>query len=205
MKSILIFLTAIIIPTAGFCQLWGQEGKQTGNDKIRFGIKAGIAIANLKIEYGPAVTAGDPTFKAGALAGVFLQMPVGKTFSFQPELLLIGKGMKEKSQNYSYRTDLTYLELPLNLLYKQSSAKGSFFIGGGPAPAFYIGENVFYSGYNGFKKFDVGVNVLVGYELPIGFSINLHYTHGLLNISHDRTNVPVTKNRCAGLSVGYLF
>jgi Outer membrane protein beta-barrel domain len=205
MKSILIILIAIIVPMAGFCQLWGREGKQTGNDKIRFGIKAGVAIANLKIDYDPAVTAGDPKFKGGALAGIFLQTPIGKTASFQPELLVIGKGMKENSQNYSYRTDLTYLELPLNLLYKRPSAKGSFFIGGGPAPSFYIGENVFYSGYQGFKKFDVGINILTGYELPIGFSINLHYTHGLLNISQDRTSTPVIKNRCAGLSVGYTF
>ena len=205
MKRILIFLTAIIVPIAGFCQLWGREGKQTGTDKIRFGIKAGVAIASLKIEYDPAVTAGDHKSKGGALAGIFLQMLLGKTASFQPELLVIGKGTKENSQNYFYRTDLTYLELPLNLLYKKSTAKGSFFIGGGPAPSFYIGESVFYSGYQGFKKFDVGVNILAGYELPIGFSINLHYTHGLLNITYDRTNVPVIKNRCAGISVGYIF
>jgi len=204
MKRILIFLIAAIVPTAGSCQLWGNEGKHTGNDKIRFGIKAGVAIANLKIEYGPAVFATGHKSKGGALAGIFLQMAAGKHANFQPELLLINKGMKEKGGS-SFRTALTYLELPLNLLYKKTTAKGSFFIGGGPAPSFYIGESVFYSGYEGFKKFDVGINFLAGYELPIGFSINLHYTHGLLNITYDRTNFPVIKNRCAGVSVGYLF
>jgi Outer membrane protein beta-barrel domain len=204
MKSILVFLIAAIVPMAGFCQLWGREGNPTENDKIRFGIKAGIAIANLKLEYGPAVLSNGHKSKMGVLSGIFLEMAAGKNASFQPELLLINKGMKEKGGN-SFRTDLTYLELPLNLLYKKSTAKGSFFIGGGPAPSFYIGESVFYSGYQGFKKFDVGINILAGYELPIGFSINLHYTHGLLNITYDRSNFPVIKNRCAGLSVGYIF
>jgi hypothetical protein len=203
MKRLFIFLIAIIVPMAGFCQLWGREAKQTGNDKIRFGIKAGISLANQKIEFDPPVTSDESQIKLGFLAGIFMQTPLGKTVSFQPELLLIGKGVK--SQYYSSRTSLTYLELPLNLLYKRSSAKGSFFIGGGPAPSIYVGESVFYSGYQGFKKFDFGLNILVGYELPIGFSINLHYTHGLINITYDKTNVPVVKNRCIGLSVGYTF
>lgn len=184
-----------------------MEGKETSNRKIRFGIKAGVSIANVKIEYNPGTTPGNgkPTSKLGALAGVFARMDLGKNACFQPELLMVGKGMKENNQNYSYRTDLTYLELPLNILYTPATSKGSFFIGGGLAPAYYIGKNVFYSGYTGFKKFDFGINILTGYESPMGFSINLHYTYGLLNISGNRTDIPVAKNRCFGLSVGYTF
>jgi hypothetical protein len=207
MKKTLIFLGAMIISTSAFCQPAKSEASETSTNKIRFGIKAGVAIANAKVKYNTITMPGNskPTSKLGAIAGVFARMALSKTACFQPELLMIGKGMKEKNQYYPYRTDLTYLELPLNLLYKPSAPKGSFFIGGGPAPAYYIGDNVFYSGNNRFKKFDVGINILTGYELPVGFSINLHYTYGLLNISRNKTDIPVTKNRCFGLSLGYIF
>lgn len=207
MKRILIFFTIIIAHPSVFSQLSDRQDKEASNDKIKFGIKAGVAIANAKVEYNSTTTPGNgkPTSKLGAIAGVFARLAFGNKACFQPELLMVGKGMKENNQSYSYRNDLTYLELPLNILYKTSGSKGSFFIGGGPAPAFYIGENVFSSGYQSVKKFDVGINFLAGYELPIGFSINMHYTHGLTNISSDKTFIPVIKNRCLGLTIGYVF
>lgn len=206
MKKILIFFAIIIVHSSVFGQLSDRQDKETSNDKIKFGIKGGVAIANTKIEYNTTTMPGNnkPTSKLGALGGVFVRMALGNNACFQPELLMVGKGMKERNQYYSYRTDLTYLELPLNILYKPSGSKGSFFIGGGPAPAFYIGENVFYSGLQYFKKFDFGINILTGYELPIGFSINLHDTHELQNISMNKTEVPVTQNRCFGLRSGYI-
>ena len=207
MKKRILFFGTILLSTSTFCQISLLEGKETANNKIRVGIKAGIAVANCKVEYNTGTMPGNskPTSKLGAMGGGYAQILLSKKICFQPELLLVGKGMKENNQYYSYRTDLNYLELPLNLLYKPPAPGGSFFIGGGPAPAVYIGENVFYSGYHYFKKFDFGINILTGYELPIGFSINLHYTHGLLNISQNKTDVPVTRNRCFGLCVGYTF
>lgn len=205
MKKVLIFFGTIIISTLAFCQLSRVEGKETRKSKIRLGIKAGFSVADLKTEYGPAVFAVDQAFKFGGVAGVFFQMPVGEATSFHPELLLVVKGTKQKGASSSAGTRLTYLELPLNLLYKPVNPKGSFFIGGGPAPAYYIGENLFYTGYNEFKKFDVGINILTGYELPIGFSFNLCYTHGIVNISQNRTDFPVIKNQCFGFSFGYTF
>src|SRR5688572_12609566 len=187
MKKGLLFLGYIIISTSVFCQLWSLEGKETNYSKIKFGIKAGITLANCQVKYNPAPDPppGKPMTKFGAVIGVFARMPLGKKTSFQPELLMIGKGMKEKDRYgslYLYRTRITYLELPLNILYKPGTPKGSFFIGGGPAPAFYIGNNAFYFGDEPFKTFDLGINILAGYEIPIGFSMNLHYTHGLSNI-----------------------
>ena len=207
MKKILIFLAIISVHPSVFGQLSDRQNNEANSDKIKFGIKAGVAIANAKVEYNTTTRPdnGKPKSKLGAMAGVFARMAFGNNACFQPELLMVGKSMKENNQGYFYRNDLTYLELPLNILYKPSGSKGSFFIGGGPAPAFYIGENVFYSGYQSVKKFDVGINVLSGYELPIGFSINLNYTHGLLNISENKVDVPVIKNRSFGLTVGYTF
>lgn len=207
MKSMLILLIAIIVPKAFFCQSPNLEGKQTNSNGIKFGIKAGVAIAKSKIEYNATTSPGNGKAKSklGAMGGVFARMYLGHKALFQPELLMVGKGTKENNQYYSYRTDLAYVELPLNILYKPADSKGSFFIGGGPAPAFYIGENVFYSGSQSFKKFDLGINILTGYELSIGFSINLNYTYGILNISRNTNDIPTVKNRSFGLTVGYVF
>ena len=71
---------------------------------------------------------GDPKSKLGVMGGVFARMALGKRACFQPELLMVGKGMKENNQSYSYRTDLTYLELPLNLLYKPTAQKAHFLL-----------------------------------------------------------------------------
>lgn len=206
MKKGLALLAAIAISAHVLCQGGLLKKMENNNGKVKYGIKAGVTLAKSKVELDPGVTPyyDKLVFKAGAMGGVFAQIDAGKNTCFQPELLIVGKGMKEKYETYSYRNDFTYIELPLNFLYKPVTSKGSFFIGGGPSPAYYIGENIFYGGQYYIKKFDLGINLLAGYEVPIGFSINLHYTHGLTNISRS-AEVPVTKNRCIGLSVGYTF
>ena len=209
MKKLFLFYLATAVSIATFSQLSSLEEKETSGKKINFGIKAGIAVATAHKEYDASLYPDPPKAKSitGVTGGVFLQVPINQKVSFQPELQLIGKGLKTKDvyNSFYYPEKTTYLELPLNILFKPVSPKGSFFIGGGPAPAFYIGENVFYSSGSGIKKFDFGINFLTGYEIPIGFSINLHYTHGLKNISGDKSYVPVLKNRCFGITVGYVF
>ncbi len=199
MKRLFLFCLVMVVSITSFAQ-------ETSWKKIKFGIKAGISVATAKKEFNASSYPDPPKAKSiiGAIGGVFLQVPINKKISFQPELQLIGKGMKSKD-NYNYPEITTYVELPLNILYKPVSPKGSFFIGGGPAPAFYFGETIFYSSGYPIKKFDFGINFLIGYELPIGFSINLNYTYGLTNISGDKSNIPVLKNRCFGITVGYVF
>jgi hypothetical protein len=201
MKKQVVFIIAIFFSALSFCQNQAEEVKPE-ND-LRFGIKAGIAMANNLFEN--KFNSSDYTYKVGGMGGVFLRTPLGNTLYFQPELLMVGKGTKQKNQGFDYRIDLTYLELPLNVLYKSSNTKVGFFIGGGPAPSVFIGENLFYFGNQTSKSFDFGINVLTGFELPIGFSINLNYTHGLLNVTADKENIPMIKNRSFGLTVGYLF
>jgi hypothetical protein len=191
------FVLAVLFATTVFCQ---EESGEKEN-KLRFGIKAGMAVANMQSEYRSV-----PTYysdrKLGGMVGILIRTPLGRSLYFQPELLMVGKGYQEQQEFYDARVDLTYIELPLNLLYK---SKGGFFIGGGPAPSFLIGENIFYFGNQNSKEFDFGINVLAGYETPLGFSINLNYTHGLLNLTSDTENVTILRNRSFGITVGYLF
>ena len=38
-------------PALCYCQLWNLFGKETENDKIRIGIKLGLAFSNVQVEY----------------------------------------------------------------------------------------------------------------------------------------------------------
>src|SRR5690606_38732495 len=141
----------------------------------------------------------------GLISGFYLNMDLNKKLRFQPALLLVNKGMNEIHEDFIIRKNLNYVEVQLNLLHQSTSPRSSFFIGGGLAPSYYTGETLFYLGDNELKKIDVGINFLMGYEIPIGFSLNLNYTHGLVNISGDREFMPVFRNRSFGIAVGYTF
>lgn len=198
MKKQFVCLTSILFSIASFCQ-----EQETEFHKVRIGIKQGIAMANTRLE--TIQNPEDHSMKIGGMGGVFLRMSLSSNLHFQPEILMVGKGAKNTNQYYEYGTDLTYLEFPLNLLYKTSTSKTAFFIGGGPAPAFFLGENVFYMGNLNSKSFDLGINLLTGIEMPIGFSVSFNYTHGILNVSPNKEYIPMLKNRSFGLTVGYLF
>jgi hypothetical protein len=197
MKDILIFFIAILT----YASLSGQNNTSNNTSKYKWGLKLGFAIS--KIDFDDKTGAVNPSIntRTGLIAGAFARIKLGDRAGFQPEVRIIGKGWKETGY-YSY--DLTYLEFPLNLLYSPTGNKGTFFIGGGPAPAVYIGESLFYGGYSDMKGFDIGVNVLMGYEIPIGFSLSLHYTYGLANVNAVKNDVSI-KNRSFGLTAGYTF
>jgi hypothetical protein len=207
MKKTLLLFGFLNVISAAFGQVWRLEGKETNNNKTRFGIRLGISVAKTHLRYDPVFypDSDEKGARVGIIGGGLVAIRLNKKVVFQPELLLVGKGVKEIRLGYDYNNRVTYIEMPLYLLFKPEGAKGSFFIGGGPAPSFFIGENIFYSGYNYFNKFDLGLNVLAGYELPLGFSLNLQYTHGLLNVSKNESTLPIVKNRCFGLTAGYLF
>ena len=209
MSKLLILFCLCSLTFLGYGQPHNLEGKETSANTIHIGIKTGIIRANCRVEYASNGTADPsrPLGKFGALGSFFARMALGKEIYFQPELMITGKGMRRKDQysTHTIPTRLTYLELPLQILYKPAADKAGFFIGGGPSPSLYIGNNIFYYGYGSFKKFDFGVNMLAGIEVPSGFSINLNYTHGLVNISRNDVEFSKVMNRSLGLGIGYLF
>lgn len=181
-------------------------GTKSRIENVRLGIRAGFSIGKSQVRYDP-VTFPDAQGKAkgGFIGGLFVAVQVSQNFTIQPELLLVGKGVKQRFQDYDYSNRLSYLDLPINFLYKPRRSTGSFFIGGGPSLAILTGTSVYFANPDSFKQIDVGVNVLMGYEIPIGFSFNLHYNHGFLNVSENKSSIPVVKNRYIGFTVGYLF
>ena len=99
-----------------------------------FGVKAGLNFAS-----ATNTTSAITSFLAGAFANVGLS----KSLWLQPGLYYSGKGYKNY-ENVTYevgrflrdeKCTLSYLQLPLNLVYHRGIKQGSFFVGAGPFAA----------------------------------------------------------------------
>ena len=223
MKTRITFLLAALL-------LFGiSANSQT--DGISFGLRGGLNMQNIsgkdlngdKLELGLV-----PRFHAGFVVGI----PVAPDFYFQPGLLFSTKGAKSDTEflgmAMSAEYNISYIEMPLNFLYRPLVGNGHFFLGFGPYIAYGIGgkakfvvnststeeDLVFTNEYQGldykyFKRLDYGGNIFFGYELSGGLSLQLNAQLGLAKINADNTSLPDAKtefrNTGFGLSLGYNF
>jgi hypothetical protein len=165
----------------------------------------------------------------GYHVGGNVQIPVAPEFYFQPGLLLTTKGAKNSFGSIENKFRLTYLEMPLNFVYKAQVGDGYVMLGFGPYIGYGIGGKAIFeegsvkvetdvrfdkevdssdplaAAY--FKPFDAGGNIFFGYELPQGIFVQLNTQLGMVKInpeyygiSNDKTSI---KNTGFGISVGY--
>jgi len=197
---------------------------QTDNAKMSFAILGGINFQNLN---GKDI-AGDKLENdliLGYHAGVNIQIPIVPQFLFQPGLLFTTKGAKITNGS---SIKLSYVELPLNVVYKALLGKGKLMLGFGPYIGYAIGgkvkpesgsatdiefKNVVETGdptsVPYLKAFDAGGNIFAGYELAGGIFLQLNTQLGMLKINPEDKRISsdesVVKNTGFGLSVGYRF
>ena len=218
----------------------------SANAQSSFGVHANGILANAKSEYkddnGQTVEQEGKN-RFSWKAGVFASVPLSETFSFMPQLNLLSKGAKvdeSGSENilgstYSWNikgeSKLTYLELPLYVVYNSISETGGFFGGVGPVISYGMGGKVdatYTESFGGttettnesakvkfdgkknatdeyahFKGLEVGAGIIAGYRLSNGLFINAHYNLGLSNIEpNDDSKL---KNKYVGFGIGYFF
>ena len=191
-----------------------------------FGIRAGVNLQNIN---GKTYDDKDLNnkIKTGFNVGVNAEIPVAPDFYVQPGVLFTTKGAKDKDDD-DIKVKLSYIEVPINFLYKPSLGGGKLLLGIGPYIAFGIGGKVSDAGGKErdikfdnkitaaqyltdpyVKRMDVGGNLLFGYELSSKLSVQLNAQLGLANInpeiegvSNDNTK---WKNTGFGVSLGYRF
>ena len=105
---------------------------------------------------------------------------------------------------------LNYLELPIHPGYKFNLGKHTkllFEIGpylayglGGKSA---VGRKMFSDYY--FKRFDVGMDAVIGLEFNKHLQLKLSYQHGLRQLQHDKYGNLDYYNRGFNLSIGYKF
>jgi hypothetical protein len=144
--------------------------------------------------------------------GVIADFEVSKKLSFQPQLLFSGRGAKESHGDHSDVYAFNSLELPLNFVYRKDSAKGVF-LGIGPTLGYNLSgkikeegesEDIEFGSKEGqIKRFDVGLNALVGYKFSQRYFVSTNSSLGLSNWSNMSSST--WKNNIIGVSVGYFF
>lgn len=193
-----------------------------------FGIRAGVNLQNLNGKEADGDKLENklvPRFNVGVNA----EIPVATDFYLQPGLLFATKGTKsEGGLSGDDKLTLSYIELPVNFIYKPTLGAGKLLLGFGPYVAYGIGGKV-KSDVGGdidvkfkgdveagddpakayFKPFDAGANLLFGYELSNRLSAQLNAQLGLVNILPDYAGAQDSDARAAntgfGISLGYRF
>ena len=191
-----------------------------------FGIRAGGNLFNIT---GDNAAGNDLGYKikAGFHAGVNAEIPVGTDFYLQPGVLFSQKGA-ELDDNEG-KINLSYVEVPINFIYKPELGTGKMLLGFGPYFGVAVGgsykpegggDDVDFkfksdlttaealSGTPYLKRYDAGGNLLVGYEFANKLSFQLNAQLGLLKINpsvNDEDGETKWKNTGFGLSLGYRF
>ncbi len=204
----------------------------TAQNSTSFAVLGGLNLQNLtgKDELGAKL---DNDLITGFHAGVNAQIPIASEFYFQPGLLFSTKGAKNEDGLFTSTYRLSYIELPLNLVFKTVLGPGYFMLGFGPYLAYGILGKVKNEGSGGsvesdiefkntielsdplsttyFKALDAGGNIFVGYELNNGIFLNFNTQLGMLKINPKDNRNPLSsdeksiKNTGFGLSLGYRF
>jgi len=167
--------------------------QSTDKGKTSFAVLGGVNFQNLngKNDAGNKL---ENDMILGFHAGVNIQIPVAPEFYFQPGLLFSTKGAKNPTITYK----LSYIELPLNFVYKGLLGNGFVMVGFGPYVGYAITKD------ENFKAFDAGGNIFAGYEMAGGIFCQLNTQFGMLNIK-DTSDKSSFKNTGFGLSIGYRF
>lgn len=227
MKTRLFSLIMIILLSAPLA-----IGQSTDRAKMSFAILGGVNFQTLsgKDNNGDKL-ANDMLI--GYHGGVNVQIPVAPEFYFQPGLLFSTKGAKNSYGELTGTYKLSYIELPLNMVYKGLLGSGYILVGFGPYVAYGIGgkgsvqynstsyetDIVFKSVVDAgdpwvpyFKAFDAGGNVFAGFEMAGGLFFQLNAQLGMININpKDNRTLKIysdklsVKNTGFGLSLGYRF
>lgn len=216
-KRLMFFFATFIGLTA-----FAQTGTTVMAGSTTFGVRAGVNFQNINGKDGNDNEL-ENKLMTGFHAGVNAEIPVGTGSYLQPGILYSMKGADDWYSGGN-KVKLSYVEVPINFIYKPVLGTGNMLLGFGPYIAFGIGGKVeaangndqeieFVNKYdpNNFapqlKRFDAGGNLLAGYELANGLSFQLNAQLGLVNINPEGLYSDITKmkNTGFGVSVGYRF
>lgn len=200
MKKIAISILGLFLLFASVA-----NAQEAAND-IRFGVKAGINVANISIKAnGVSIS---PSSVLGGTGGFFATIPVSSAVSVQPELLYSMLGYKISSGGLSGTANYNYLVLPL--LVKYGFAESGFAAYAGPQIGYLLSAKEKSGGMSedakdGLKKTDVAGIIGVEYTLPVGFNLSARYQLGLTNIVKDAGSDESGKLNALTFTVGYRF
>lgn len=176
-----------------------QDEKSSGGSgagEVKFGPKAGLNIATLSEDNTKSLV--------GFHVGGFAEIMISDKFAVQPEILYSMQGAK--ADEGDGKINLDYIAIPVMAKYFVTEG---FSVEAGPQIGFVTRAEMSGGGATvDVKDFtnstDFGLNVGLGYSLPMGIMFSGRYNIGLSDTVKDNTGDAV-KNGVFQLSVGYKF
>ncbi len=226
MKKTILAFAGFILSAAAFSQ-------------VSLGIQGIGNLSNASIKTEDML---NPSKKASALpgAGLVAQFDLGKKLALRTGVNYLQHGFKltgsfeedfgeeVASVSFSTKTNLNYVQVPVNILYKIPSRLFEFYVGGGPYVSYGIsGKIKITSTINyengdkeieteeqkaftkedgeeaGLKRSDIGVGAIAGFKFANGIFANVGYQLNLSNSSGDSEGK--YKNRGLQLTIGYFL
>jgi hypothetical protein len=167
---------------------------------------------------------GKPRDESNSMAWRFDLAEVSM-INLQPGILYSIKGAKADGSDD--KINLSYVEVPVNFVYKPELGAGRLILGFGPYVAYAVSGKFKYdngsdediefeneitpiqaAAGNYVKPLDAGANLLFGYEFANKLSLQLNAGLGLVNINPKVEGIDTdakTKNTGFGVSLGYRF
>lgn len=203
MRKLFIAAGMLLLASGSFAQSYNS----TPGNGVVFGIRGAFSLSNelRSSSTSNSTMTTSTTSSSGTLpgfaAGLFLEAPLGREFSIQPEIDYSLKGAKARNtidgSDYSFKENLGYIAVPVLFKYKPQAIRG-FNVFAGPEFGFLASAKDVGSTYSGstssntktdvsggFKKFDLGLDIGVGYDIVRNFGIDARYGFGLTNISKN--------------------
>jgi outer membrane protein with beta-barrel domain len=177
------------------------------------GIFAGPNLNSLRYDDNTTTIAGT---NMGLHGGLFFRKDISKNLCFQPWLVFSIRGGEINDVDSTINASLSYLELPINVLYVHKQLS----IGGGPNFCYAIGGKFASNGVkrNAYddsesfertlKRFEFGGNFMIAYQFENHFSVIANFSPGFTNIYKGDHSAPANvhaNTSTVGLSLGYRF
>jgi hypothetical protein len=181
--------------------------------QIKFGPKVGLNLSTMTLK--SSGVSFDPKTYVGFNAGVIAEISLPANLALQPGIFYSAKGSKFTFGEESGTISPSFIEIPVNVLYKFDVGGLKIFVNAGPYFAYGIGGKI-KSGSESqdiefgsaekddLKPLDIGLNVGAGVEIS-NIIISANYGLGLANLSPVTTNDTEMKIKVIGFSLGYLF
>lgn len=192
------------------------------NAQIKIALLGGANASNIR-----SANIGSNQSIFGSTAGIAVFVPVGKKMYIKPELQISKRGYKIVQKNSGgnanfseeFKQEISYLELPVEIVYPIKAGNGEFLIAAGPSFGFAlkgkqtsttvlvtnrderVTDIAFGNGATQYKRLDIGGRVNVMYVFKNGFLLKADYSHSFSNLSNNGEYY----NRSFGFSIGYRF
>ena len=202
MKKVTLICLFLVSATINFAQ--SQIGLQIGGD---------LSYQRNSVSQAQKNSSKLGGFVIGAVSDIKLQ----NNWYFRPEFNYIQKGFVVKGTENEVRGSLYYLEVPMNLTYNMKTSLGKVFIGAGPSLGYGVygkvteAGNTFYARFDGrnegyhYKRFDFGLNFILGYQFNSGSFFSAGYNNGLTDVDTNIGDNSELRNKYFFLKIGYMI